>query len=233
MPDAALMTAGAISVSAAAAAAAAAEAAAAAAATTGERAGPHETGAGASATSPLLSLVFPQHVQAHTHSLVKAASTPPNLGATVPYSYSGAPRTVPSLYTLAGHRNKNWPIRCSFYCGDADAATISAAPGANLEAAGASFTPPRGFPSANAALPATLQTSKLSSTVLLATGSASPSVYVFALLNDSRPELMQKLRGHAGRVYACEFNRSEPLPVLASCSADSTVRIWTVHNQEH
>ena len=37
-------------------------------------------------------------------------------------------------------------------------------------------------------------------------------------------ELVQRLRGHTDRVYAVDFHPSEPL--LASGSADFTVRLW-------
>ena len=36
---------------------------------------------------------------------------------------------------------------------------------------------------------------------------------------------MQRLEGHSDRVYAVAFHPTKPL--LASCSADFTVKLWT------
>ena len=38
---------------------------------------------------------------------------------------------------------------------------------------------------------------------------------------------MQRLEGHADRVYATHFHPHEP--ILASCSADFTLKIWVAH----
>jgi COMPASS component SWD3 len=35
---------------------------------------------------------------------------------------------------------------------------------------------------------------------------------------------MQRLEGHTDRVYAVNFHPTEP--ILASCSADSTIKVW-------
>lgn len=37
-------------------------------------------------------------------------------------------------------------------------------------------------------------------------------------------ELMQRLEGHTDRVYAANFHPTEP--ILASCSADYTIKVW-------
>lgn len=37
-------------------------------------------------------------------------------------------------------------------------------------------------------------------------------------------ELMQRLEGHTDRVYAVNFHPTEP--ILASCSADCTIKVW-------
>ena len=39
-------------------------------------------------------------------------------------------------------------------------------------------------------------------------------------------ELVQKLSGHLDRVYAANFHPNQP--VLATCGADATVKVWTV-----
>lgn len=35
---------------------------------------------------------------------------------------------------------------------------------------------------------------------------------------------MQRLEGHTDRVYAVNFHPTEP--ILASCSSDSTIKVW-------
>ncbi len=105
---------------------------------------------------------------------------------------SSPPPSFPCAYALTGHRNKNWPIKSSFYCGSLSVDHIS------------------------------------SSATLLASGSASTSVYLFDL-GDGGAATSIKLSGHSGRVYACCFDQSETAtPVLASCSADSTVKLWSI-----
>jgi len=143
---------------------------------------------------------------------------------------------------VKGHRNKNWPIKSSFYSGT----LVDSFDGTRTSG------------------------TKSSSSLLLATGSASHSCYVFSLnvdmsnRNDSPANLhsttenpsdntgntfrtespnttisgatvdtahakanrFAKIKGHAGRVYSCQFNPNEQMPVLATASADSTVRVW-------
>ncbi|KAI9487453.1 MAG: WD40-repeat-containing domain protein [Benjaminiella poitrasii] len=123
------------------------------------------------------------------------------------------------VHTLKGFKNKNWPIKSSFYCGSgynssilskppitndiyADSDLISNNPGDYL------------FDT---------QEPKEEKSVLLATGSADPYAYLYNVGEDSA-ELMQCLEGHTDRVYAVNFHPTEP--ILASCSADFTVKIW-------
>ena len=61
--------------------------------------------------------------------------------------------------------------------------------------------------------------------VLLATGSADNDTYLFDVGGgNGSGELIQRLRGHTDRVYTVDFHPLEPL--LASASADFTVRLW-------
>jgi len=79
--------------------------------------------------------------------------------------------------------------------------------------------------------------------MLLATGSADHRVYIYnvpagqqvrqpqcsffdrrSFLLQDAAELVQKLEGHQDRVYSATFHPTEPL--LASCSADFTIRLW-------
>jgi len=112
-----------------------------------------------------------------------------------------------SVFNLLGHRNKNWPIRASFFSPHAspELAVASASP----RTVNAPRIDPLGRPLAT----------------LLATGSASTSVYVFSLTSQEA-QLLYKLKGHSGRVYACEFAPSTDFPLLATSSADATVRLW-------
>jgi len=68
----------------------------------------------------------------------------------------------------------------------------------------------------------------LDESLILATGSAEKPGAVF-LFDVGGPEgsgeLIQKLEGHTDRVNCVTFHPN--LPVLATCSADNTVRIWT------
>ena len=111
-----------------------------------------------------------------------------------------------------GHSNKNWPIRSLFFRG----CNHSFAHHPLQE--GAMDRPP-----------------SIDDSLLLATGSSSTSVYLFDVWRSAAsgsdikaaipPQgLLQKLRGHTGRVYSCDFHPSEP--ILASCSADASVKIW-------
>src|SRR4051812_6456247 len=60
-------------------------------------------------------------------------------------------------------------------------------------------------------------------TVLLASGSADSSVYVYDVGGPSGSgKLLQKLDGHKDRVYSVSFHPQEP--VLVSASADFTLR---------
>lgn len=62
-------------------------------------------------------------------------------------------------------------------------------------------------------------------TLILASGSADGLVYVFDVgTRLSRGALLQTLEGHKDRVYAADFHPHEPM--LASCSADSDIKIW-------
>jgi len=68
----------------------------------------------------------------------------------------------------------------------------------------------------------------LSESLILATGSAEPggAIYIFDVGGPTgTAHLIQKLVGHDERVNGVSFHPKHP--ILASCSADKTVRIWT------
>lgn len=65
----------------------------------------------------------------------------------------------------------------------------------------------------------------------MATGSADPFLYVYSVgVTEGVSELVQRLEGHTDRVYACHFHPTEML--LASGSADFSVRIWSMNSRK-
>ncbi|KAI8882246.1 WD40 repeat-like protein [Backusella circina FSU 941] len=122
------------------------------------------------------------------------------------------------VHTLKGFKNKNWPIKSSFYCGSGYNSSILSRPSGTNDVYGdPDMTTNPGdylFDS---------QEPKEEKSVLLATGSADPYAYLYNVGEDSA-ELMQRLEGHTDRVYAVNFHPTEP--ILASCSADFTVKVW-------
>ena len=66
--------------------------------------------------------------------------------------------------------------------------------------------------------------------VLLATGSADGDAYLYDVSGPrGTGNLLQRLRGHTDRVYAVEFHNE--LPLLASGSADFTIKLWAPQQQ--
>ncbi|KAG2211100.1 hypothetical protein INT46_004699 [Mucor plumbeus] len=122
------------------------------------------------------------------------------------------------VHSLKGFKNKNWPIKSSFYCGSGYNSSILSKPSNTNDIYGDSdLTPNPGDYLFDAQEP------KEEKSVLLATGSADPYAYLYNVGEDSA-ELMQRLEGHTDRVYAVNFHPTEP--ILASCSADFTVKVW-------
>ncbi|KAG0170902.1 hypothetical protein DFQ28_001421 [Apophysomyces sp. BC1034] len=123
------------------------------------------------------------------------------------------------VHALKGFKNKNWPIKASFYCGSGYNSSILSRPTTTPTEAynSADLVPSPGEYLAELAEP------KEEKSVLLATGSADPYAYLYNVGEDSA-ELMQRLEGHTDRVYAVNFHPTEP--ILASCSADFTVKVW-------
>ncbi|ORZ36991.1 WD40-repeat-containing domain protein [Catenaria anguillulae PL171] len=61
--------------------------------------------------------------------------------------------------------------------------------------------------------------------MLLATGSADPFAYLYAVgTSEGQTEMVQRLEGHSDRVYSVAFHPTEAL--LATCSADFTIKVW-------
>ncbi|KDO29858.1 hypothetical protein SPRG_19737 [Saprolegnia parasitica CBS 223.65] len=127
-------------------------------------------------------------------------------------------------YFVAGHKNKNWPIKSSFFRGEGNTYKLS--------------LPSNRFPKRKLTdgdnedlgyQDRELQ-EKPDEVMLLATGSADNTIYLHDVtcrrgygLNGST-SLLQRLEGHTDRVYSVDFHPNEP--ILASASADFTVKIW-------
>lgn len=61
--------------------------------------------------------------------------------------------------------------------------------------------------------------------LILASGSADSKIYIFDVGGRAGTgKLLQSLEGHKDRVYGVDFHPTEP--ILASCSADSDIKIW-------
>ncbi|KNE67635.1 hypothetical protein AMAG_19641 [Allomyces macrogynus ATCC 38327] len=116
------------------------------------------------------------------------------------------------LHSLKGHKNKNWPIKSAFYNGgdfSMPSYPRSSTPGDGLDASGDKEKTKQSEPA-----------------MLLATGSADPFAYLYAVgQSEGCSEMVQRLEGHADRVYSVAFHPSEP--ILATCSADFTVKVWS------
>ena len=69
-----------------------------------------------------------------------------------------------------------------------------------------------------------LQRSSPRDRVQLLLGAVFIAVLLLLLTWQDAAELVQKLEGHQDRVYSATFHPTEPL--LASCSADFTIRLW-------
>ncbi|KAJ3394231.1 hypothetical protein HDU92_007089 [Lobulomyces angularis] len=119
--------------------------------------------------------------------------------------------------TLKGYKNKNWPIKSSFFysteglkikrSGSHD--DIFSKTNLDLE-----------FEMDNTDSKNFSKSEKNQGCMLVATGSADPFVYIY---QDN--EILQKIEGHTDRVYSVSFHPTEP--ILLSCSADSTVKMWS------
>jgi len=124
------------------------------------------------------------------------------------------PQSTPHLkHSLKGHRNQNWPIKSSFYQGKEYVWHPTVSEGE--EKASKEFGDD-----------SDLATRSVDKTLLLATGSADTNAYIFDVRDG---ELMQKLEGHTDKVYALDFHQTEP--ILATCSADCTVKIWMANRR--
>ena len=118
------------------------------------------------------------------------------------------------VHRLAGHKNRNWPIKSSIFVGHDYVRGAAQRRGAHEAAA---------FDGADDA--ASHNPLTIHETAVVATGSTDHHAYLFDVGGPpGTGELVQRLEGHADRVYATHFHPQEP--ILASCSADFTIKIW-------
>jgi len=111
--------------------------------------------------------------------------------------------SVRIVHSLQGHKNKNFPIRSSFFKG-------------KLYNFANDFASSQ---QASSSRPSTLDRS-----LLVATGSVDKYCYIYDISNPAFGEFFQKLEGHADRVYCASFHPEKPLIVTAS--ADSKMKLW-------
>lgn len=124
--------------------------------------------------------------------------------------------------SVTGHKNKNWPIKSSFFRGDGYKYKLMLPSNRHTHR---KLTDGDGedFSESDRTGDATHDT------LLLATGSADNKIYLhdISLKHPNAhptPFLMQKIDAHSDRVYCVDFHPSEP--ILASASADFSIKIW-------
>eukprot|EP01112_Ceratiomyxa_fruticulosa_P015161 TRINITY_DN4430_c0_g1_i1.p1 TRINITY_DN4430_c0_g1~~TRINITY_DN4430_c0_g1_i1.p1 ORF type:complete len:525 (-),score=69.72 TRINITY_DN4430_c0_g1_i1:32-1606(-) len=125
--------------------------------------------------------------------------------------------TMPLINTVSGHKNKNWPIKSSFFQGrdyqmvqgkakDTQVGDLKEEDeedeydGVKIERS-------------------------IHESLLIATGSADNCAYIYDVSLIRAGVLLNRLEAHTDRVYAVNFH--PVVPILAFCSADFTVRIWS------
>lgn len=119
--------------------------------------------------------------------------------------------------SVHGHSVLSWPIRSNFFHGAEHQMSTK-------------MVRPRSSTSSTVGSPVSEDSSEtvtsVGASLLLASGSADHNVYLYDVGgSDDSGAPLQVLSGHGDRVYSVHFHPSEP--ILASCSADTTVRIWS------
>lgn len=136
-----------------------------------------------------------------------------------PPSKLGALRLV---HAVNGTRTKNWPIKSSMFQGhDYQHAVRRRWHKSNDGLSANGDFRPRSPETSSFQDVASVHDS-----MLLATGSADNFAYIFDVSGPSgTAELVQRLEGHSDRVCAAVFHPVDP--ILSTCSADFTLKIWT------
>lgn len=157
-------------------------------------------------------------------------------------SDSGDNDQLQLVCSVTGHKNKNWPIKSSFFRGDGYKYKLALPPRGRLGGGlggGSGSGSRRKLTDGDGedfADPSSERGSMDSSreTLLLATGSADRHIYLHEVTptkhaadaNGSKhtQTLVQKIDAHNDRVYCVDFHPTEP--ILASASADCSIKIW-------
>ncbi|RHZ45409.1 hypothetical protein Glove_680g43 [Diversispora epigaea] len=130
-------------------------------------------------------------------------------------------KTKPRLiHVLKGYKNKGWPIKSSFFLGkEYKYSTVQRSTQNNNIYDGEESQ------NGSTGDVAYEKDKPLEASLLLATGSADPYAYIFNVGGpEGTGELLQRSEGHTDFVYAVDFHPTEPM--LATCSADNTIKIW-------
>lgn len=128
-------------------------------------------------------------------------------------------------FFVSGHKNKNWPIKSSFFRGEGYKYKLKLPKHHHaMQQLQRKLTDGDGEDFADSDRADTTQ-----ETLLLATGSADNKIYLHDVSlkhANARPApyLVQKIDAHGDRVYCVDFHPTEP--ILASASADFSVKIW-------
>lgn len=125
------------------------------------------------------------------------------------------------VHAINGTRTKNWPIKSSMFQGHDYQHAVRRRWHKSIDglSANGDFRPRS--PEASS-----FQDSSVHDALLLATGSADNFAYIFDVSGPSgTSELVQRLEGHTDRVCAAVFHPVDP--ILTTCSADFTLKIWT------
>ncbi|CAK4081455.1 unnamed protein product [Aphanomyces euteiches] len=120
-------------------------------------------------------------------------------------------------FFVTGHKNKNWPIKSSFFRGEGYNYKLSL-PSTRYRKMTEGDGDEGGYPD---------REEKTSDVMLLATGSSDNRIYVHDVTtrrSSVNASLLQRIDAHTDRIYCVDFHPSEP--ILASASADFTVKIW-------
>jgi len=129
--------------------------------------------------------------------------------------FSPPSKQCKTVLSLKGYKNRNWPIRSSFNYYSIEKSGILGMTSTTDENMRPQRTEQPDF-----------KDDKLNMSMLLATGSSDSYAYIYSLkLNqEGFVSPMQRLEGHTGIVYSTSFHPTSP--ILATCSADCTIRIW-------
>ena len=137
------------------------------------------------------------------------------------------------LHMLRGVRNTHWPVKSTFYLGSQyrvpknkvglsreTAPVLSESESEDKELEYSSGSEAEVNEEDDGDVDVSDLGSSIEQAAIVASGSADGNVYVFDIGSGGGAVL----KGHKDRVYAAHFHPSQP--VLASCSADATIKIW-------